>query len=188
MAELGGVAMGTAVMLTSPRAQAAQQWTAGVDTDLCGYTDREAELVAPAWCGGVVGEVIFGRLRDRDIGWGPALRVSTPGFKDLRVGAGLTALLPVDPTYPLAFSAGPLFIHDAEGSHSGFQFRGFWGARSYNFHSYYSPALGFVFGYQHVFAMPDRDLLFAGIQVDGMWLTLPIVLLINWLAGPGQAR
>jgi hypothetical protein len=124
-------------------------------------------------CGGLVGDLLLFRRRNRDVGLGPYVEVLTAGLWDARFGGGASLVLPVTESYPLVISVGA-FDHELRAASLGGTL--FWGIRSYNFESAYNWTLGV-----HASAYRDLDargdtLVSLGIELDGFFVAAPFLL------------
>jgi hypothetical protein len=128
------------------------------------------------FCGQARGDVLFLRERTSDFGLGPYLAVGTATFSDLRASAGLSALFPVIEDFPVVLSLGALTRDIDSFGVSGSLF---WGLRSYNFHSGYNLAFGVSLAAERTFGAAPSNALSLGVQVDGLVLVMPFLLLIG---------
>lgn len=162
-----------ALLAATPRpARAEPQLHAGLRGSVCHLTPKSGETTR--FCSGLVADAHFGRERNRDVGFGPMLAVSTAGFWDVRFGGGASLLLPVHPDTPLVVAAGA-FAHETRGVSLGGSV--FYGFRGYNFHGNYNLGAG-LFG--EIVQDLDREratLLALGFELDAMLLALPFLLL-----------
>lgn len=168
------------IALCSSRALASPEWNAGVITSLCALGEDGAYFDELAWCNALHADLLFGRTKNSHFAVGPYLDLSTRDFDDLRWGGGASVLVPVVEDFPWVVSVGPYA--------NGFENLGlsttlFWGLRTYNFHGSYGMAGGLVFGAQHDFGEDRATALFAGLQIDGLWLALPFILGFEWIRG-----
>jgi hypothetical protein len=130
----------------------------------------------------VHGDVLLGRSSNRDFGLGPAIEIGTAGFDDVRALAGATLLVPATDVLVAALTPATLLRSGAGGLEAGVAGRIFLGARSYNYHSGYVMAWGFVLGVDQEIAGPR--VVSVAAQVDGMAFAIPAILLYEWLRGP----
>ena len=137
---------------------------------------------------GLRGDLMLLREEPYDFGLGPYLEVGTFAFDELQLGGGATFHLPIHETLPLVASLGPFARvgDDDHGFEPGLSAALFWGSRSYNFHQSYVMAAGLLVGYRHVFGDSGESALLVAAQVDLAILALPVVLLVNWAAGPSD--
>ena len=163
--------LGAALWLAARPASAEPQWSIGVDPALC----RESSDTRTRWafCGDLHSDLIFGRERERDIGFGPYTSVGTVAFDELRAAAGLTLLVPTLEDFGLGVSAGGL-IDDA--GRVGLDTELFFGVRSYNFHGVYNFAAGLVVGAERSFGDDPSTLVTLGFRVDGFFVAAPFLL------------
>lgn len=130
-----------------------------------------------AFDGSVAADVLFGRTGDSSFGAGPRVELGTRAFDDLRLSAGLSAQLPTDPIAVVASLQG-LLQTNAGSFDPGVGARCFVGLRPYNHYGFYSAALGLSLGADHVFGADVTSVVIAA-HVDGMWLSLPFLYLLN---------
>lgn len=163
--------LATTLTLATP-AHADPQGHVALRAAPCGVGSDGKLWQATRFCGGLTGDLLFLRNRNRDLGLGPFVEVNTAGFWDARFGGGLSLLVPVMESYPLVVSLGA-FDHELRAASLGGTV--FWGARSYNFDSAYNYALG-------VYASAYRDLdsgrdtlLSIGVEVDGFFVLAPFL-------------
>jgi hypothetical protein len=167
------------VLATTSRAEASPQLSAGATIGAAGKGDRSQLWRSTGLTLGLRSELLLGRAREGDFGLGPYAEVlTTSGFSDLQLGAGLTLLLPVHSDLPLLVSAGGyLGASEAWGWEPGLAGELFWGSHSYNYHSFYALDAGlFVAGRYALGASQDVTLL-VGARVDLELIALPFLLL-----------
>jgi hypothetical protein len=152
-------------------AAASPQAHVALRTSVCGVGD-DAVWDETRFCGGVVGDVLFGRERNQDFGIGPFAEVSTAGFWDARYGGGLSVLAPVTSTYPVVLSLGA-FGHEAESLALGGQV--FFGLRSYNFHGSYNLAAGLVASVYRDLGAERATLISLGVELDAVLFAMPFL-------------
>jgi hypothetical protein len=170
---IAGACLGLALgMCAVGRAQAAPQWNAAVDPSLCIETRRAAEDRL-AFCGSAHADLILGRTRERDVGFGPYAALGTVAFEDLRGVVGASVLIPTWADLALVVSGGGLLDDSGE---LGFDTSVFFGVRSYNFHGTYNFAAGLVLDAQHGFGDDSPTVISLGLRVDGLALALPFLL------------
>jgi len=167
----------TAFGVASP-AHAEPEWNVAAQTLVCGLgSDRLWEKTG--FCGNLRGDLLFGRERNSDLALGPYATVGTATFSDVRLGGGLSLLLPaLDGDFPILLSAGALSRNAADFRLAG---EAFFGLRSHNFHGNYVMASGIVLGGDAVVSGANGNTLYVGLQIDGMWLALPFILGYEWL-------
>jgi hypothetical protein len=164
--------------LLSPRtAAAAPAFSAGWDTGVCGG-DADIGLSNAGWCNALRGDVLFFRERSRDFGVGPALRLGTARFDDLRLDAGVTALIPLFESFPLVLEAGP---HLRNFHEPGIYGSAFFGLRSFNHYGAYEAAAGIAVTAERTFVGGTPSALWITARIDGSWLLLPGIFLYNAL-------
>jgi len=134
---------------------------------------------------GVVGEVVFLRETNRDVGLGLYVELMTSSFRDVQPGGGLELLIPVHRWAPLKISAGAHYDYDDEHA-GGFGGRLWWGAHVHNHFAIYNTTLGFwVEVRANVWG--NRDILIAGgVEIDLTILTTPWMWFGSWVRGPSR--
>ncbi|HWZ89655.1 MAG TPA: hypothetical protein VNW92_12415 [Polyangiaceae bacterium] len=159
--------------------RAEPEWNVAAQTSLCGLGEHGKVWEKTGFCGAVRGDLLFGRERNADFAWGPYATLGTAKFSDARFGAGLSLLVPTfGGDFPVVLSAGALSRNGTDARVSG---QLFFGLRSHNFHGAYAMASGFVLGGDAGMTDNHGTTLYAGLQVDGLWLALPFILGYEWL-------
>ncbi len=169
--------------MLSASARADPQWNASWLTGVCG-TGSNAYWKHTCWFNGLRGDVLFGRSRNADLGVGPFLHVTTAGFQDVRLGGGVTTLLPVHPYFPIGLSAGGYARHSAAGWEPGLSGWFFFGSKSYNYHSSYIMTGGLLVGMNYGLGPTKERTIVIAAQIDGLVLALPFIIGYEWLRGP----
>jgi hypothetical protein len=165
-----------ALLCAAGEAQARPQWNTGLIPAGCIIGDHDAAFERVAFCGQARADVLFLRERTDAFGLGPYVALGSAAFEDLRLSAGATALIPIVEDFPLVLSLGGL-ARDAESF--GLSASAFWGLRSYNFHSGYNLAFGFVLSGERTFGEASSNAISLGFQVDGLVLAMPFLLLVG---------
>lgn len=142
----------------------------------CLLGEGDAAFERGAFCGQARGDLLFFRERTFDFGLGPYLALGTAAFDDLRVSAGVSALLPAIEDFPVVLSLGPLLRDRGD---FGLSSSLYWGLRSYNFHGGYNLAFGVLLAGERTFGAEPSNAISLGFQVDGMVLALPFLLLVG---------
>ena len=158
-------------------AEASPQGHVAIRT-LVGGAGDDALWQETRWCNGVVGDLLFGRERNRDFGFGPYVDFSTAGFWDARYGGGLSALFPVTSDFPLVLSIGA-YGHETESLALGSTL--FFGLRSHNFHGGYNFATGVVVSGYRDLGAEGATLVTAGLELDALLLAMPFLFLAGEL-------
>jgi hypothetical protein len=138
---------------------------------VCGVGE-DALWQSTRFCNAIAGDILFGRERNDDFGFGPYAEVSTAGFWDARYGGGLSALAPVTDDFPLVLSIGA-FGHETDAVALGAS--AFFGLRSYNFHGAYNLALGLVASAYRDLGAERATLVSLGVEIDGFFLAVPFL-------------
>lgn len=167
-------------LLSSARtASADPEWNLAAQSSLCGLGEHGKIWQKTAFCGAARADLLFGRARNADFAWGPYASVGTAKFSDLRLGAGLSLLVPtLSGDFPVLFSAGVLSRNGSDARLSG---ELFFGLRSHNFHGHYAMASGLVLGTDASLTDNHATTVYVGLHVDGLWLALPFILGYEWL-------
>lgn len=173
VAALAGVA---AVGLATSPAHGAP-WSVGGEAGLC-WSGEALALHHPGFCGALHGDVLFLRERGRDIGIGPALRLGTVSFDDVRLDAGASLLLPVLDSFAFVLEAGPHLRNFHEPGAYGSLF---FGLRSFNYYRTYEPNAGLVLTAERAFSDGTPSAIWLTARVDGSWIALPGIFLYNAL-------
>jgi hypothetical protein len=158
--------------LAASGSAASPQGHVAARTSVCGV-GSDAVWEETRFCGGVTGDLLFGRKRNGDFGLGPFAEVTTAGFWDARYGGGLSALAPVMSDFPLVLSLG-VFGHETQSVALGAQV--FFGLRSYNFHGNYNLAAGAVLAAYRDLAADRATLVTLGLELDAVVLAMPFLL------------
>lgn len=173
-AALLGGALG--LLLWSRPAHADPQWNTGLVASGCLLGEGNATFERVAFCGQARADLNFFRERTSDFGFGPYVAIGTAAFDDLRISAGLSALAPMFEDFPLVFSLGALSRTSGD---FGLSTSVFWGLRSYNFHGGYNLAFGLSLAGERTFGAEPSNAISLGVQLDGMVLALPFLLLVG---------
>jgi hypothetical protein len=172
-----------AALCISERAGAAPQWNSGIVAGVAG-TGESPHWSNTKFFGALRGEALFRGVGPVGIGLGPALEVGTAGFSDARFGAGATLLVPLDGVVALGVSPGS-YVRTAHGSaEAGISARLFFGVHPSNIVGSYALAGGVLLGADRDVGGSKSSALIASLQVDGMVLALPVILLVEWIRGP----
>lgn len=176
LAALAGAAVAV-VAATTQQAQAAPPWSVGAEGGICWSGDALA-LHHPGFCGALHADALFLRQRGRDIGVGPALRLGTVRFDDLRLDAGVSVLLPVLDSFAFVLEAGP---HLRNFHEPGVYGSLFFGMRSFNYYSSYEPNAGLVLTAERAFSDGTPSAIWLSARIDASWLMLPAIFTYNAL-------
>jgi len=168
-----------ATSLVAQLSQAEPEWNVAAQTSLCALGHDGAIWKRTVFCGALHGDLLFGRERNADFAIGPYLSLASAKFEDARLGAGVSVLIPtLEGDFPIVLSLGSA---SRNGSDARLASQAFFGLRSHNFHGSYAMASGVVLGGDVALGSGHADTLYAGIQVDGLWLALPFILGYEWL-------
>ena len=167
-------------LLSAARAAHADpEWNIAAQTSLCGLGEQRRIWQKTAFCGAIRGDLLFGRERNADFALGPYLTLGSAKFSDARFGGGLSLLIPtLSGDVPILLSAGALSRNASDARLSG---EIFFGLRSHNFHGAYAMASGVVLGGDASLTDNHATTIYAGLQIDGLWLALPFILGYEWL-------
>ena len=175
-------AVACAVCSSAGTAAASPQWNLALSPGGC-YVRGSGAEDGWALCGSASGYVLFLRERDRDFGVGPYARGLMVLGDSMSAGAGVSALLPISPTFPFVLSAGAVAnTRDGEIS-PGADLWLFWGPSSYNFHSSYSMASGLLVGAQKTWGAAPATTLMLGAQIDFAFAAIPFIALYEVMRG-----
>jgi hypothetical protein len=123
---------------------------------------------------GARADVLLLRSRAEQMAVGPYVDVATAGFDTFEWGGGLEWLVPAFDT-SLILSAGGFARTSSFGLEPGAEATIFWGARSFNYHSAYSPGLGLFLQGRYGFGDGRQGDAILGVQVDFEYLALPFL-------------
>lgn len=176
------LAFAAALVVAPATAAAYTQWSAAVTLGGGGrlLPDARREGLVAA---GLRADVLFGARDPVAPRVGPFVSAWSEDFDTLYVAAGVSVLAPVSSTTPLVFSLGGTWaaLDDAESAPPvGVLGRVWWGSRSVNLHASYGMAVGLWIETRWMPASNSVDVL-AGLDADIAFLSIPAVLLWNWL-------
>lgn len=179
---LVAASLAAASLSAAPTAQAYTQWSAavtlGVGATLTPEPQREV-----LWSLGLRADVLFGPRSPFFTHAGPFVSLRTDDFDSLSAALGASLELPVDPTFPLVLSLGAAteFLRGPIAPTTVGAFgRLWWGSRSLNYHSSYGMAVGLWLEARY-FPGDQRADLIAGLDADLGFITLPFVMLYEWI-------
>jgi len=183
---VGSIVLG--ILCASVGANADPQGNAGLTLGVAGVGESGAIGDHAEFHLGARGDILFARDQPSDFGLGPYAEIGTLGFDELHVGGGLSALLPVHPTFPIVLSGGAYgrYGDDGFGFEPGIAGSLFWGTRSYNFHTDYVMAAGLLVSYRASMGDSGQSALVVGAQLDAVVLSLPFVMLFDLIRGPSD--
>jgi hypothetical protein len=161
-------------------AGAAPQWHGAVAGGVCSI-ELDSGVQFPRFCGALKSELLLGRERDSDFGFGPLLHLGSAHFDHYTASAGVSALLPVSPTYPAIVSLSGGALRSESRWAPVLEGWLFWGPSSYNFHSHYAMASGFLFGAQLGLGSRRFGTLSLALQLDLQWLAIPFIAAHQWV-------
>jgi hypothetical protein len=168
-----------ALLASSRELHAEPEWNTAAESSLCGLGEGRRLWKKSAFCAALRGDLLFGRERNADFAIGPYASLSSAKFSDLRLGAGVSGLIPtLDGDFPIVLSTGLLSRNGTDLRLSG---EAFFGLRSHNFHGAYAMASGLILGADASFSGDRATTVYVGLQVDGLWLALPFILGYEWL-------
>jgi hypothetical protein len=175
-AALGLAAAALVTAIGSP-ANAKPQWNAGLESGICGTGSSLGEDKL-GWCNAAHADVLLLRQSGSDFGLGPSLRLGTARFSDLRLDAGLSALVPLFESFPLVLEAGPHLRNFKEPGVFGSVF---FGLRSFNYYGHYEMAAGLSIIAERSFTNGTPSAIWITARLDGALLTMPFVFAYNAL-------
>lgn len=173
--------VGLALVALPATAAAYTQWAAAVTLGGGGRLLPEARREGLVSLG-LRADVLFGPRDSLSARVGPFAAVWTDDFDAASVAAGATLLIPTSSTTPLVVSLGAMYtLTEQERLGLGMLGRVWWGSRSLNLHSSYGMSAGLWIETRYT---PDANTVdvIAGIDGDLAFISLPAVLLWNWLA------
>ena len=175
----------TLVSLSTADARAAPQWNSALVAGIAGTGDRSVVWDQTRFYGGVRGDVLFLRNGPRSPGLGPSLELATAGFSDLRAIASALLLLPLGDLWGVALEPGGYVRSSDDGALPGLSGRAWFGIQTYNYQGAYSPRGGITVGYARDLRDSGSHAIVVAVQVDGLILALPFVLLYESFRGSG---
>jgi len=122
-------------------------------------------------------DVLFLRDSPRAFGLGPALAVRLDHFADVVPSLGASLLVPIHEAFPVVITPSFALRWDGATWAPGASGRLFWGARSHNYHSVYTLALGVWAEARHWFDPRGTTDVAAGIDIDLQVFAIPFVAL-----------
>ena len=160
-------------------AHAQPEWNAAAQTTVCGRATQGKIWQNTAFCGELRADLLLGRGRNADFAFGPYVSFGSAAFSDVRLGAGLSSLIPTfGGDFPVVLSTG---LQSRNADDLRLSCQAFFGLRSHNFHGAYAMASGVVLGGDSAISGSRSNTLYVGLQVDGLWLALPFILAYEWL-------
>lgn len=176
---------GLGVLLLSCPADAAPQGTAGLTIGAAGTALDHRYWDKTLFHLGARGDVLFGRERNSDFGFGPYLEVGTNGFQSIQFGGGVSTLFPIIDYLPLVVSVGGYGQKgsDGFGLEPGVSAGLFWGSRSFNFHSNYVMSAGLIGQFRYGLGASRETAILVGAQLDFVAMSLPFLFIVNAIRG-----
>lgn len=162
----------------TPSPNARSQFNAGIVGGIAGVGSSSELWQQTRFHLGLKGDVLLGRSSPDDWGLGPMVGVSTNGFDDLNLAAGLSVLAPVHEYLPIVLSVGPR-LQAKDGWEPGAFASLFWGSRSFNYHASYGLAAGLLLEGRMGFGDSKERTAIIAAQIDLQAVALPIIFLIN---------
>jgi hypothetical protein len=176
--------------LYAARAGADPQLTSGLTLGVAGVGDRSELWAATRFTGGLRGELLFGRNKDKDWGIGPYVEtLTTSSFDDVKLGGGASLLVPIHEYLPIVLSAGGYAGHRSPwGWEPGLAGELFWGMHGYNFHSLYSMSAGLFAGGRYGLGDSKEVSLLVGGRIDLEMLAIPFLFAWGAIKGSNPSR
>jgi hypothetical protein len=173
------------VLLAPQAAQADPQATAGLTIGAAGAGLNRTIWDTTLFHMGLRGDVLFGRSKNSDFGFGPYAEVLTHAFDEIQLGGGVSVLLPVIDYLPIVVSAGAYGRRgdDDFGLEPGLTGQVFWGSRSFNYHANYVMTGGFIGQMRYGLGASRETSIVVGAQLDLVVLSLPAIFVINAFRG-----
>lgn len=167
--------VGASVVLLGTRpAGATPQPSAGLTTGAA-LTDLRTNGPRLAYHLGGRFDVLFLRDRAGTMALGPYVDVATAAFDTFESGGGLEWLVPAWDT-AFVVSGGAFARTSRFGWEPGAEATIFWGSRSFNYHSAYSPGLGLFAQGRYGLSGPGKQAdAILGVQIDLEYVALPFV-------------
>jgi hypothetical protein len=178
-------ALPAATLLAPSAAHAEPQATAGLTLGAAGAGIDRKIWDATLFHMGLRGDVLFGRTKNSDFGFGPYAEVLTHAFDEIQFGAGVSVLLPVIDYLPVVLSAGAYGRRgdDDFGLEPGVAGQLFWGSRSFNYHANYVMTAGLIGQMRYGLGASKETSIIVGAQIDLVILSLPALFVINAIRG-----
>lgn len=175
----------SALLFSTRGADAAPQGTAGLTIGAAGTAREHRYWDETLFHLGARGDVLFGRDRNSNFGFGPYVEVGTNGFRSIQFGGGASVLFPVIDYLPLVLSFGAYGqkSDDGFGLSPGLSTGLFWGSRSYNFHGGYIMSAGLIGQFRYGLGASGETSIVLGAQLDFVAMSLPFLFLINAIRG-----
>ncbi|MBX3229712.1 MAG: hypothetical protein KIT84_05210 [Labilithrix sp.] len=121
-------------------------------------------------------DALFFRDRAGQMAFGPYVDLATEAFDTFQTGGGLEWLVPAgEPAF--IFSAGAFARTSRFGWEPGAQATIFWGARSFNYHSLYSPGVGLFLQGRYGFGDGKQADAVLGVHLDLEYFLLPALFI-----------
>jgi hypothetical protein len=114
---------------------------------------------------------------------GPSLSIATSGFSDFRAVGGAMTLLPLGDLWAVGVEPAA-YVRAADGrAVPGLSARAWFGIQTYNYQGAYAPRGGLTVGYARDLDGSDAHAITIAVEIDGLVLALPVVLLYESLRG-----
>lgn len=155
----------------------------GLVAGVCGLGQAQI-WQATEFCGAILGDVFWLRLRERSAGLGFFASVGTAGFFDVRPSLGASAHLPLGDLLSLRLRAGGLAVLHSQGALPGLSASIELGLRALNYSGRYALTHALVLAWDQAFdsGSPSVDAragstVVIALRVDAFWLAAPVGLL-----------
>ncbi|MRG94573.1 hypothetical protein [Polyangium spumosum] len=177
------------LLLGAGEARAEPQGTAGLTIGVAGRGFDRRIWDQTVFHLGLRGDVLFGRSKVTDFGFGPYAEVATHAFDEVQLGAGFSTLFPVLQALPIVASVGGYGRYaPLQGVEPGVAGALFWGSRSYNFHANYVMAAGLLAQFRYGLGPSRETSIVVSAQLDLVALSLPFQILVNAFRGSPATR
>jgi hypothetical protein len=159
---------------------AAPQASASLTAGVSGNGDDGRLFRSAGAAFGLRGDVLLLRESPQSVGLGPYVEaLTTAQFGDGQLGAGVTALFPVHPLFPIALSMGGYERRDASGWAPGAAGALFVGSRSFNYHGFYSMSAGLLLEARRGLTAAHDTSFVLALDIDLELIGLPFLVLFE---------
>lgn len=153
-------------------------WDTGLLLGVCGVGNERPWQVTKFCLGGLV-DLLFLRDTEDKAGLGGYAQVSSAGFVDIRTSGGITSAISLIDWFSLSLRGGGMAVMSPRGAQPGIEGYLGLGHRSISLRSHYALSHSFFGGMQYALpsgSLPASHAIWAGLRIDGVWLTAPIGL------------
>lgn len=153
-------------------------WDTGLLLSACGQGDDRV-WETTKFCVGALGDVVFLRKKEDEMGLGGYAQVATAGFRDVRGSLGLAGVFSLVDWFALTARGGGLLAVGERGAQPGLEGYLEFGHRSVSLKSRYALSHSLMSGIQYTLQthdLPTASTIWVGIRLDAVWLTAPVAL------------